>query len=329
MDAVQLAGTYREMGSQSGRQLLASGFAPPEASAEKLAFARECAPLVADHAPELVVELNAVAATSGLSPELLEAFVLTLGEVPACSVIAVSGRHTADGRGLFGRNFDFFDWDLPFQQLYRTYPTETPGRWASAGCTDVLIGREDGVNEAGLVMAQTHVAGRTTQPGVLFSLVGRMILDRCSTVPEAVRLLKTVPHVRANNWLLMDRDDHIAVVETSPEGVAARDVSDGVAMVTNHFRTPELRSAERVEERPADSLSRLCALETWWYQRRGPVTEDSLRAVLSGHGDQGVCAHDDAQQLSTIRSLVMTPTRRQLRVAVGAPCRSGYVTHDF
>lgn len=326
---MELAGTYSEMGRQCGRNLAASEFTVPAASAEKLAFAHGCADVVGRYAPELVDELEAVAAASGLDRELLEAFVLTLGEGPGCSVVAVAGRHTADGQGLFGRNFDFFEWDLPFQQLYRTYPTQAPGRWASAGCTDVLVGREDGVNQAGLVMAQTHVAGHSIQPGVLFSLVGRMVLDRCATVAEAVSLLETVPHVRANNWLLMDRDDQIAVVETSPEGVAARYATAGIAMVTNHFRTPELRSVERVEQRPADSQSRLCALEGWWKQREGPVTKDSLHAVLSGHHDQGVCAHDDDQGLSTIRSLIMSPQDRHLQVALGTPCCSFYTRHDF
>jgi predicted choloylglycine hydrolase len=329
MDVVELTGTYSEMGWQCGRNLSASDFAVPAASAEKLTFARDCAAVVSEYAPELVDELDAVAAASGLDRDLLEAFVLTLGEGPGCSVVAVAGRHTADGRGLFGRNFDFFEWDLPFQQLYRTYPTQAPGRWASAGCTDVLIGREDGVNEAGLVMAQTHVSGHTTQPGVLFSLVGRMVLDRCATVAEAVSLLETVPHVRANNWLLMDRGDQIAVVETCPEGVAACYATDGIAMITNHFRTPELGWVERVEERPADSHPRLCSLKAWWEQREGPVTEDDLHAVLSGHHDHGVCAHDDDQGLSTIRSLIMSPQDRQLQVVLGAPCRSGYARHEF
>lgn len=133
---------------------------------EKLAFARDCARLVAEFAPALVAELDAVAAASQLNRALLEALVFTLGEGPACSVIAIAGQHTVSGGGLFGRNFDFFDWDLPFQQLYDTYPTETPGHWASAGCTGVPVGREDGVNEAGLVMAQTHASWAAPDIGV-------------------------------------------------------------------------------------------------------------------------------------------------------------------
>ena len=237
MEVYRLQGTGYEMGLDHGRTLATNGFALPPASPEKIRFANECEAIVQELAPELLAELRGVAQAANLDEQLLKAFVLTLGEGPGCSVVAIAGRHTANGKPLFGRNFDFADWDGPYQQLYRTYPTNG---FASLGGTDVLIGREDGVNEAGLVMAQTHVAGHDAKPGVLFSLVGRMVLDRCRSVEEAVALLEQVPHVRANNWLLMDAHDTIAVVETSPKQVAATYAESGFAVATNHFRQPTM-----------------------------------------------------------------------------------------
>jgi hypothetical protein len=256
----------------------------------------------------------------------MKAFALTLGEGPACSVVAISGKHTTAGRPLFGRNFDFLEWDLPYQEVYRTYPE---GRLASIGCTDVMVGREDGVNEAGLAMAQTHVSGRGYEPGVLFSIAGRVILDRCTDVPEAVALLESLPHVRANNWLLADAAGDIAVVEAGPQGVAAIYAEDGFATATNHFRSP-IAFQESVGDRPPDSASRLCKLRAWWERRTGPVGVADLRSVLSGH-DDGVCVHrtDLPEPLSTLRSLVIFPGQRHVEIATGAPCRAPYERYEF
>lgn len=328
MEEIRLRGGYYEMGLQYGRRLARRGFDPPPASPEKIAFAGECEEVVARHAPKLLDELRGVVDGGRLDADPVRAFALALGEGPACSVVAISGEHTVDGRPLFGRNFDFLEWDLPYQETYRTYPA---GRLASLGCTDVMVGREDGVNEAGLAMAQTHVSGRGHEAGVLFSIAGRIILDRCRSVPEAVALLREVPHVRANNWLLADAGGNIAVVEACPGGVAATYASDGFVVATNHFRSPEMAAHESVADRPADSEPRACTLRAWWDAREGPVSAADLRAVLSGHGEDGVCVHrtDLTEPLSTLRSLVMYPGERRAEVATGAPCGAPYEPCEF
>ncbi len=327
MEVYRLQGTGYEMGLDHGRTLATNGFELPPASPEKIRFANECEAIVQKLAPELLAELRGIAQAADLDEQLLKAFVLTLGEGPGCSVVAIAGRHTANGKPLFGRNFDFADWDGPYQQLYRTYPTNG---LANLGGTDVLIGREDGINEAGLVMAQTHVAGHDAKPGVLFSLVGRMVLDRCRSVEEAVALLEHIPHVRANNWLLMDTHDTIAVVETSPKRVAATYAPSGFAVATNHFRQPTMIAYESSSDRPSNSEPRLCTLEAWFNHRTKPINREDLQAVLGGHTD-GVCAHrsDLPDPLSTLRSLIASPGERRAYVTAGAPCRTPYELYEF
>ena len=76
---------------------------------------------------------------------------------------------------------------------------------------------------------------------------------------------------------------------------------------------------------------RLCVLQRWWDHRSGPVSAADLRAVLAGHGSEGVCVHRDSQPepLSTLRSLVLSPGLRRAEVASGSPCRAPYQVVTF
>lgn len=71
-----------------------------------------------------------------------------------------------------------------------------------------------------------------------------MVLDTCSSLDEAVSLLKEIPHAACYNFSIGDREGNIAVVEASPEQVAVR--NDGASLTcVNHFQTKLLKSKNR------------------------------------------------------------------------------------
>ena len=87
-----------------------------------------------------------MASVEGVDPTFVQVLPLTLGADSGCSVVAISGKRTRDGRPLFGRNYDFFASFGRHSTLCRTRPT---GYLAHIGCTDHWTGRHDGLNEAG------------------------------------------------------------------------------------------------------------------------------------------------------------------------------------
>jgi predicted choloylglycine hydrolase len=107
----------------------------------------------------------------------------------------------------------------------------TDGGYSTIGPTMQITGRTDGMNEKGLVMGYNFINRRNSEDGFLCNMVGRLILEKCATIDEAVDLLKELPHRRSFSYVLMDPSGRTAVVEASPRSVQVRSST----ISTNHF----------------------------------------------------------------------------------------------
>ncbi len=171
-------GTPLEMGRQLGLGLKQAGMKLGPPKPKVLRFARRCEELVAQHAPELLEELRGLAEASEQDYDAVLAVNLTAPfdpqELPACTVLAVSPERSADGRPIVGRNYDFFyDVSGDVATTCWTYPT---GHYAHVGDSDIWVGRDDGLNEAGLFVGIASIFLEGMQPGIVFWLVVRMLL---------------------------------------------------------------------------------------------------------------------------------------------------------
>jgi predicted choloylglycine hydrolase len=327
MNESNLKGTYYQMGLEQGRILRSVGFVPPPISQAKREFAKACESAVQQYIPELLEELQGIADGGGFEADLVNGLVLTLDAKPACSVLAVSGRHTADGKTLFGRNYDFYTSFRDFSALYRTYPDRA---LASLGCSDIFVGREDGVNEAGLTIAMTFVGYESDQPGVMFHLAVRAVLDRCHSVQEAVALLESVPHMRNNNYLVAGVDGQIAIVEAGPENVTTIYPAEGFAAITNHF---QFSPYEQIRRRPTNSEPHLRNLKEWFNKREGNISRDNVKEVLSDPEKGVFCTHyqekKGSEPIVTLWSWTATLGERNMYLAEGKPDKGAYRTYEF
>lgn len=251
---------------------------------------RDCEPAVAEHAPELLDELQGIADIGDWNTELIQAMPLALGYEAGCSVVAVSGEHTVDGNPLFGRNYDFFRSFGDFSELYRTYPTD---HLASIGCSDHWVGRHDGINEAGLAVGHTFVPHYGHQPGIMFALATRVVLDTCRTVADAVACLEDIPHARNTNFLVADAAGDIAIIEASPKEVTITRPTNGFGAITNHFQSDAMTAFEAPdEEERSDSETRLQNLTDWFETHSGQFDITDIQRILSDP-EIGVCACGD------------------------------------
>jgi predicted choloylglycine hydrolase len=89
--------------------------------------------------------------------------------------------------------------------------------------TDCIWGVLDGLNRAGLAISLAFGGRAARGPGFGVTLVQRYVLETCTTVAEALAVLRRVPVHLCYNIALLDRGGERATVEISPDrGVEVR-----------------------------------------------------------------------------------------------------------
>jgi isopenicillin-N N-acyltransferase-like protein len=192
-------------------------------------------------------ELEAAAKASGWPRDLL-VFANTIPDLKkfgGCSVLIVEAGRSATGGPLFGRNLDWPPFG-PLHELPLVVVCRPQGKLAFASVTyPGLLGVVSGMNEKGLAIADLTVTdakdGSATLDvtGVPFTLAFRRVLEECSTVAEAEKLLRSLRRTIRQNIALCDKKGG-AVLEVTPKTVVLRRPVEGICACTNHFRTEEL-----------------------------------------------------------------------------------------
>jgi isopenicillin-N N-acyltransferase-like protein len=195
-------------------------------------------------------ELEAAARASGWPRDLL-VFANTvpdLRKIGGCSTLIVDAGRSATGGPLFGRNLDGPAFG-PLYELPLVVVCRPQGKLGFASVTyPGMLGVVSGMNEKGLAIADLTVTdakdGSATldAQGVPFTLAFRRVLEECSTVEEAEKLLRSLRRTIRQNVALCDARGG-AVLEVTPKTVVVRRPVEGVCACTNHFRTAELATA--------------------------------------------------------------------------------------
>jgi predicted choloylglycine hydrolase len=329
MHKVRVDGSYRQMGLQQGLGLKETGFVLPKQAAKMVRFAKKCEELVKQFAPEYLEEIGGVAEGAGLDCEALKAFTLTCPfepqDVPSCTVVSLSPERTNDKLPIVGRNYDFFfEASKAGATTYSCYPERG---FASLGNCDIWVGREDGLNEAGLFVGQARFFTRGLKPGFVFWLIIRLLLDRCATVDEGLDLLRKIPHAQGFTYMLADSSGKAVAVEQTLSGIEVRYPENGLLIMTNHAVCPRWAGKEVFV--PSDSHPRYNRLKE--LLGSGVVDVEAVKRALQDH-EGLVCSHGTHfpnRGFGTIWSLVGKPGERELEIAAGQPCQARYRKTSF
>jgi hypothetical protein len=257
LPVVTAAGTPEEIGQQLGTLLkqplaellgkkdeLAHGFGFHQAPNLLVKMSRLVAPAFPDSQHR---EIEALAKSAGVDLDTL-AFANIIYEVshfPACSSLAVEPARSSTGNTIFGRNLDFPTFG--FLDRYSLIEVIRPqGKHAFVSITfPGVVGVFSGMNDAGLCLAQLEVnysadhSPRVNLMGTPVAMCFRRLLEECSNIDEAEKLLREQNRMMMCNLALCDRTQ-TAVLEITPKTVARRDDEHGLCLCTNHFRTPQL-----------------------------------------------------------------------------------------
>src|SRR5699024_10570790 len=133
------------------------------------------------------------------------------------------------GEDYMVRNYDYHP--ATYDGRYLLFQPNDGGL-AQIGPTSRITGRMDGMNEAGLAMGYNFMHRKHPGDGFVCYMIGRLILQYCKNVSEAIQLLKEIPHRSSFSYIVMDKQLASAIVEVTPRSIDVRYDST----CTNHFK---------------------------------------------------------------------------------------------
>lgn len=293
-DVIQFRGPHYEFGYAQGKRLLRSPVVTnrirqwnPENNLRFFVDEEDFLTAIFRWAPQIWQEIRGL--RDALSMDTPTAIRLFGGfydgnRNSGCSIFAI--------KNFLARNYD--NDPLSYEGRYVFYQPDDSG-YATLGPSMQITGRTDGMNEKGLVMGYNFTNRKNSGTGFVCNMIGRIILETCASVPEAVRLLKQIPHRHSFSYVLLDSHHSPVIVEASPQNVAVRPGN----VCTNHFE----RLTEENRYRTEDSERRIGIMKK--YEDR--VTSSYEAYQLLNDPAYGVFSENYGAWAGTIHTVMYVP----------------------
>lgn len=242
-EVIQFRGSHYDFGYFQGRKLIDSPIIPnhrkqwgPRMNRHFIIHPDTYEHVIKRVAPQIWDEINGL--KDALQMDIDEAVQLFGGYYlefvrSGCSIFSASD--------YLIRNYDSHP--RSYEGRYLFYQP-TDGGYAVIGPSMQITGRIDGMNEKGLVMGYNFTHRKQSADGFLCNMIGRLILEKCASVDDAISFLKEIPHRHSFSYVLLDKGGESYVIEASPREVVAR--KDHVC--TNHFHLLDDKNRYRQDE---------------------------------------------------------------------------------
>lgn len=257
----------------------------------------EAQAMIERFAPHLWDELRGMQDVLGWD---LERIILEFGgyRVP----LVKSGCSIFTTKNYLVRNYDYHP--KTYEGRYILF-APTDGGYAMIGPTQKITGRMDGMNEKGLAIGYNFMHRKKPGPGFVCWMIGRLLLESCATVEEAIDLLQAIPHRHSFSYIVLDTSGDTYIVEATPRDVVVRKSN----MCTNHFELLEGENRRHLD----DSLARLQAIEQ--QHMVNMPAEEAYR--MMNDASRGVFSDMYSSWSGTIHTSVYFPKTLQAWFALG------------
>lgn len=213
-----------------------------------------------------------------------------------------SGCSIFTGSDYLIRNYDYHP--KTYEGRYTIYQPDDGG-YAVIGPSQRITGRMDGMNEKGLAMGYNFIHRKKPRDGFICNMIGRIVLETCANVQEAVDLLKDIPHRHSFSYTVLDKKGETFIVEATPRGVEVRQSN----VCTNHFEILVDENRHHLD----DSYKRMQALEA----NRQPEMDGYQAFRMLNDTERGVFSDKYKQWAGTIHTSAYFPKQGKAWFALG------------
>jgi predicted choloylglycine hydrolase len=213
-----------------------------------------------------------------------------------------SGCSIFTGTDYMIRNYDYHP--KTYEGRYMVFQPSDQG-YATIGPSQRITGRMDGMNEKGLALGYNFMHRKKPGDGFICNMIGRMVLENCSTVQEAVTMLKEIPHRHSFSYIVLDQSGDTFIVEATPRSTEVR--KDNVC--TNHFERLTHENRHHLD----DSFKRMEAIR----EQEGTITDAYQAFRMMNDSDRGVFSNQYKNWSGTIHTSGYFPKELKVWFALG------------
>jgi len=257
--------------------------------------------------------------------------------VGECTSVAVLPAAVAGGHTLIGQNWD---WLLHSRDTVVVLEVEQDDGPAFVTLVEAGLLAKFGMNANGVGIATNAMACERDlgEPAVPYHVALRS-LHEAASISDALARLQRAPRASSANFMLAQSDGLAVNVEALPGDFSALLVEqpvDGLLAHTNHYLSPRFAGQDVGLWVMPDSPFRLQSALSHLRPRVGGLSPETLQQAFCLHANHptGVCTHpresvDAGEQDATVVSAVMDLVDRQMWIADGNPCTTGYRRVDY
>ncbi|MBM7602000.1 putative choloylglycine hydrolase [Virgibacillus halotolerans] len=213
-----------------------------------------------------------------------------------------SGCSIFTGTDYMIRNYDYHP--KTYEGRYTIFQPTDQG-YAVIGPSQRITGRMDGMNEKGLAMGYNFMHRKKPGDGFICNMIGRIVLETCANVGEAISLLKEIPHRHSFSYVVLDETGETFVVEATPRGVEVRRSN----VCTNHFELLKHENRYHLD----DSYKRMDAIEA----QRDQINNAYQAFRMLNDTDKGVFSKQYKSWAGTIHTSGYLPKQKKAWFALG------------
>lgn len=281
------------------------------------------------YCPGINDEIKGVADALEVDIEQLIYYIATYKSKGGCSQMAVLPGITVDGHIYVARNYDY----SPQESDLCLITTKVKGKASHIGFSELIFGRNDGINEHGLCISMSNaVPGETPDcTGIEFWAIIRAVLDSCKNLEQAIELILSMPTACYTNFIIADGNSNAALIEVAGSHKVVHNInnvsSKKYLCATNHFTSDEMLKHDNA--RYWDSVARYTAMKLRINESIPNVNKYTLKGILADLMPLGICCHYYKHRLGTLWSVIYDVTDVNMEVCFGSPRMNRWYTFNL
>lgn len=333
MHKIVTQGSYYEMGETIGKffRNLDKSYFLPDFSKEKLEASLEYLAPIKQYTPDLLDEFKGISDTSDIDFDTIVAKEISPWRVqPQCLVMAIASKHNILKKPILAKNHEWVEEDAQYLTVSSCKPD---GKIESFGFTfrGSETSKYGGINRSGLAISSAAASFNNPGIGIIFNIATRWILDNCNNTDEAVKFLKKIPKVWGVTYIIIDKNDNIAKVESHSDKTIVTGYDNNFAFNTLAFDSEEMKDFNENDDSIQFVLSqRKNFINNWFNSTKGSIELHKISNVLKDHENK-VCDHstDGKYHYGICWSWILTIGSNQSLISEGPPCKNEFQQIDY